>query len=242
MGSQQVVSGEQPLPEQLHGWLSAWAWGSRSAADVVRDAYNAMADSGRSGVHPLVRRLAQGHSNLGNAERLLRSIVPDRGMPEPVSVQDSIIEWILQPHQLLPWLAAQSPGGFRLHLGGSPDQVEAFWESFLNRPEAAAFRELHPYLRGKNPADLRRHLPLMLFDDAGPVSHVNSSFCRCWYSILGRGGEKQTRFLVCSGLKNSTNADRSWPLILESFARLAEPQPAGQRGAFLRFSAATLST
>ena len=69
------------LPEQVRGWLTSWAWGARTAADVVRDAYRAFQDVGRVAAHPLVRRLARGHANLGNSERLLESFVPDVGAP-----------------------------------------------------------------------------------------------------------------------------------------------------------------
>ena len=121
----------------------------------------------------------------------MESIVPDVGLPQPVRVEDNLIEWVLPPDAVLQWLARTSVPAFRLHLGGDPTAVQAFvWQAFLERPCAAEFTNLHPYLRGKTPPDWRRHLPLMLFDDAGPVSAANNSFCRCWYNIIGKGNRK----------------------------------------------------
>eukprot|EP00974_Lingulodinium_polyedra_P019040 1842574-Lingulodinium_polyedra.AAC.1 len=71
-------------------------------------------------------------------------------------VADSLIEWVLPPDAVLQRLARRSLLGFRLYLGADP-----VWEAFLERLCASEFKELHPDLRGKTPADLRRRLPLM---------------------------------------------------------------------------------
>ena len=48
------------------------------------------------------------------------------------------------------------------------------------------------------PSDLRCHVPLMRFDDAGPVSQKNGTFVRCFYSLLGAGGETECRYLIAT--------------------------------------------
>ena len=161
-----MPSGQQGmpiLPAHLRGWLSSWAWGTRTAADVVRDAARSVQDTGVPAAHPTVRRLAKCSTNIGNAERLVEPIVPDFGLPQPVRVEDSLIEWVLPPDALLQWLARPSVPAFRLHVGGDPDAVQAFRQAFLARPCASEFKNLRPYLRGKTPADLRRHLQFMFF-------------------------------------------------------------------------------
>ena len=80
----------------------------------------------------------------------------------------------------------------------------------------------HPWLRGRSPSGLRHHLPLMIFDDAGPISATGSTVARCWYSLLGRVGGKECRFIMCTGLKDAVGEDRSWPVILQSFRRSKE--------------------
>ena len=61
------------------------------------------------------------------------------------------------------------------------------------------------------------------FDDAGPISnsHTNSSFVRIFYSLLGIGSEKETRYLMCTMLKVEEGEDKSWELIMASFEQLA---------------------
>ena len=118
-------------PAQLRSWLSSWAWGQKTAADVVRDARSALEDIGREVVDPQLRRLARCSVNLGNAERVVESVLPDAGLCHPVHVEDSLIEWVLQPHRVLPWLANTSSARFNLHLGASAGGVQEFWEAFF---------------------------------------------------------------------------------------------------------------
>ena len=221
------------LPAQVKSWLSSWAWGRCPAAEVIRDAAAAAHDIPRQDLHPAIRRLAQCSSNLGNAERVVESMAPDLGLCQPVRVADSSIEYVLPPDKLLAWLSSTSPSRFALHLRGADGDVEAFWQSFLSRPCCQEFRHLHPWLRGRSPSDLRHHLPLMIFDDAGPISATGSTFARCWYSLLGRGGEKECRFLICTGIKDGVGEDMSWPVILESFRQLAQPIEPGKWGGIL---------
>ena len=227
--------GEAPLPASLANWLSSWAWGHSSAADVVRNAQSAVLDGGSIATDPRVVRLAKCGRHLGNAERVVEGILPDMGLCAPVDVEDSTIHSVLQPHLVIPWLHSNNPDRFKIHLGGDETQVQQFWESFLERSACSEFRALHPWLRGRSPSDLRRHLPLMSFDDTGPVSAVHSSYARSWYSVIGKGAERETRFLVCAGLKDGSTEDRSCPIILESFRKLAEPKEEGQWGGILLF-------
>lgn len=220
---------------QLKSWLSSWAWGRIAAADVVRNAESAVRDGGAAIADSRVSRLARGVHNLGNAERLVEAVLPVTDLCEPVVVPDSSIQCVLLPHLVLPWLQSTNAARFRAHLGGEEGLVQDFWEKFLERPACASFRHLHPWLQGRSPEQLRRHLPLMLFDDTGPVSSVLSSYARSWYSVLGKGGERECRFLICTGLKDEASTDMSWPLILESFRQLAQPKPEGQWGGILLF-------
>ena len=73
---------------------------------------------------------------------------------------------------------------------------------------------------------LKWHLPLMLFDDAGPTSQTSSTFVRCLYSLLGVGSEGETRFLVATSLKEQGLPDESWTPLMNSFEELAQPTEA----------------
>ena len=154
-------------PAQLRSWLSSWAWGQKTAADVVRDAKSALEDIGREVADPQLRRLARCSVNLGNAERVVESVLPDAGLCHPVHVEDSLIEWVLQPHRV------DSICILGCLLEGFRSSGKLFWD----RPACSEFRDVHTWLRGRSPADLKWHLPLMVFDDAGPFSATNSTFC-----------------------------------------------------------------
>ena len=82
----------------------------------------------------------------------------------------------------------------------------------------------------------------MLFDDAGPTSQINSSFARCWLSVAsdGAGGEKHTRYMIATGLKDDSLVDRSWRPMLAEFERLAQPVEDGKWGGALLFVGADL--
>ena len=141
---------------------------------------------------------------------------------------------------VLPWLANTSSARFNLHFGASAGGVQEFWGAFSKRPACNEFRDVHPWLRGRSPADLKWHLPLIVFDDAGPFSATNITFARVWYSILGRGSEKESRFVISTGIKDNALEDWSWPVILDSFKRLAEPVEEGRWGGILLFFGADL--
>ena len=117
--------------------------------------------------------------------------------------------------------------------------VQSFWQGLYASEKGKEFWAQHPVLAGKEPTDLKRHLPLMVFDDTGPVSKKNSTFCRCWYSLLGVGDERSTRFPIGTGLKDDPGPDLSWPVVLDSFAQLAQPveDPESFGGVLLFFGA-----
>lgn len=224
------------LPAQLRAWLGGWARGTKTASEVVRDAQAAAQDSRPRDLDPRIVRLARSHNNLGNAERLVEQLAQGAMLPPvPCQVPDSLVEWVLSPYDLFHWMRTTNARLFREHLGARPGRVEEWWARFLQRPACAAFWAAHPWLRTKSPADLKRHLPLMMFDDAGPVSKHASTYARMWYSLLGTGGDREARFLINTGLKNAKLTDRSWPMVLQSFERLAEPVADGSWGGVLLF-------
>ena len=235
------------LPRQLRTWIESWAWGKCPAIDVVRHGRDWIEDN--RAMRPLdmdhrIVRLAKAHANPGNAERVVSSMVPLAGVPPPVSVPDSAIQLFLPPFDILQWLRRTSPAKFEHHLGASPNGVSEFWRSLRSSASGQELWDSHPWLRGKTPRDLKWHLPLVVFDDSGPFTENNSVFVRCFYSILGQGSEKHTRFLISTGVKvggnPDTTPDRSWEPIMQSFDRLAGPAEHGSWGGILLFVGADL--
>ena len=89
----------------------------------------------------------------------------------------------------------------------------------------AEFWACHPHLRGRSPADLKHCLPLVIHEDAVPISKHQSAYVRSWSSILGMGKETDAKFMICSYVKGGDveNLDRSWPMVLASFDSLVTP-------------------
>lgn len=221
-GSERSRSPPKVGQHSLTKWLNGWAWGNVPASEMVREAHAYVQDHGRQQVDTNIMKLARTHSSMQNAERVVESILPLDGMPEPMRLADSIIDSVLLPFDLFRWLRITSPAKFETHLGAKAGGVEEWWARFKAQPKGQEMWDIHPWLMGKSPSDLKKHLPLMLFDDAGPVSNTSSSFVRCWYSLLGGGSERHTRFLTATGIKgDDPTPDRSWSEIMGSFEKLA---------------------
>jgi len=231
--------GDPAMGAQLRNWLTSWAWGKSSAAGVVENACAYLDEHGRKGVDERIVKLARTRQNPQNAERIVEQLLPLGDMCKPMRVDDSVIECVLPPYDFFHWLRVANPYKFRIHLGAKPGGLEHWWSRFLERPAAREYWSLHPWLMGKKPKDLAFHVPLMLFDDAGPISKHQSTFARVWYSLLGVGAEKETRFLMATGLKTD-RADRSWGPIMASLERLAGPVEPGSWGGVPLFMGADL--
>ena len=143
----------------LTSWISDWSWGKKAAAGVVRDAHNFSKGHANERLGPRVARLAKTHNNLGNAERTLEAVVTVNDNLAPTRVPDSLVEWVLPPDIMFEWLQTKSPRKFQTHLGARPQGVENWWSEFRRSEPRAAYWALHPWLRGRTPADLKYMLP-----------------------------------------------------------------------------------
>jgi hypothetical protein len=203
-------------------WMHKWSKGNSSAADIVRDA--AAKDKHED---ELVKRIAAGAIHHKDAERLLESIVPASRLPPTISIAASEIDTVVLPYDSFHWLRKLDARKFCWHLGAYVGGMEAWWASLAARADGAELWARNQWLHGRSAADLKWYVPLMLFDDAGPVANDASSYARCYYSITGRGSDTETRIVMCTGLKNDDLDDKSWPPILASFDKLAGPIAAG---------------
>lgn len=223
---------------QLLQWLRDWGWGSLFATDIVKNASTKLKDDKTTkNVH--IRRLARCMRNPNNAERVVGSIIPQNLLISPVSLEDSKIDTVLLPYDTFHWLQEMNPRKFNIHMGAKPGGIAHWWAELASSEEGQDMWRLHPWLRNKTPEQLRFHLPLVLFDDAGPVSDSQSSYARCYYSILGPGSEKETRIIMATGFK-TPGVDKSWGPILESFEKLARDVPPGKWGGMLLFGGSDL--
>ena len=204
--------------KEICNWMHKWSKGSASASDIVRDA--AAKDKHDN---ELSKRIAAGARHLGNAERLLESIAPVEKLPPTLSIADSEIDTVVLPYDSFHWLRKLNRRKFCRHLGAYDGGMEAWWASLMARADGPELMARNQWVQGRSAADLKWYVPLMLFDDAGPVANNESSYARCYYAVTGRGSDTETRIIMCTGLKNDDLVDKSWQPILASFDRLAGP-------------------
>ena len=176
------------MSEQLRSWLMSWAWSGQSAAEVVRNAQAFVADGHRD---PLIEELARAGGNVANAERAVRRVLPTTG-PETIEVGGGGVTRTVPLGTMFRWVRDNHPEHFRSHFGASQACVRRFWEQLAGAPDGADFWAKHPFLRGRAPADLSHHVPLVMHDDVGPASKHNSAFVRSFHSILGVGRELES--------------------------------------------------
>ena len=230
------------LPRTVATWMKNWGWGKSDAASICRLAFDFVEDHDSRQVHESIARLAKCCSHIKNAHRVVTSIVPASVLPPcPIKIEESFMSSVCLPSSLFHWLRVTNARRFEQHLGAKPGGLEDFWGQFLHRPACSEFWREHPWLRDRSAADLRYHVPLLIFDDGVPVSEHASSYCRLWYSLLGSGIERETRFLMGTAYETGNDhPDLSWDVILDDFARLAGPVSPGSWGGVLLFLGADL--
>ena len=206
---------------ELVEWMREYGRGKLPAAGVVR---NARTKCKAGTANAIVKQLSQGErgDSLQNAERVVRSIVPMDRLPPQTAIADSTIDVIVDPYTMFHWLRKTNPLKFATGMGARGDLVD-FWAALKSRPIVGERHwASHPWLRGRTPESLRRHIPIIVFDDAGPCSKTLSTYCRCFYAILGKGAEWDSRFLISTGFKTE-GEDHSWHAIVKGFEKLSLP-------------------
>ena len=101
----------------------------------------------------------------------------------------------------------EPPGGLSSTFGANAGGVSDWWASFGSSPQGRELWQLHPWLRGRSPHDLRCHLPVCVFDGDGPVSNSQSADVCQWYSMLGQGSDRETHLLLATGLAGTDLED-----------------------------------
>ena len=68
-------------------------------------------------------------------------------------------------------IARHYPHEFKLRLGACLNKVRRFWEGLLSRPRGRQMALQHKHLRNKTVDDLATTIPMVVFEDAGPMLH-----------------------------------------------------------------------
>ena len=109
------------------------------------------------------------------------------------------------PSTLLRAIFREHPYDFRRMLGAEVTKLRSFWESVFARRRTKEWAAQHPHLKGKTPAELVTSVPCALHSDSGPCSKNSSDYCISFSGILGSGGEKVSKYLVASFIKDANH-------------------------------------
>ena len=184
------------------GMLRDWADGNLSTTKLHRHMMHMVHDGF---LQPAVTRLASigiridDRHCLQNLVRLLGTMGVMQFLSPVVGGGD--LTHLIRPSTLFGTLLRSAPDKFRMHVvGGSDDRVLSFWEGLASSELGAQLFGIHPDLRGKRPDDLKRSIPVRVWEDAGPFTKAGGSVSvLCWSSLLGKGKESECKFLVwCS--------------------------------------------
>ena len=221
------------LGYELTTWLKDWSWGESFATSIAHRAH----DKQKAGCKDeRVKRLAGCHGeHKKNAETVVASLAPTQHFP-PLQSLDGAVRDVILPFDAFHWLRGLNKPKFEQHLGRCGEDLVRWWTAFKSSTEGRRMWDLHPWLRFKEPVDLHRHLPLMVFDDAGVTAKSQSAFVRVFYSLTGVGSAQETKVVTALAHKLPTDEeDTSWPPILDSFEQLAKPVDADGCGGVLLF-------
>ena len=154
---------------------------------------------------PIVNRLSKiVHDR--NAERCLENLVP-MGRPPPfTSGEGSCIDTVIEPYESFYWLRKLDTHKFQKRLGAYSEDMTGWLSKLRAPPDGPELWRRNAFLRCRSPGSLNKYVPLVIFDDAGPVGNDASADARCYYSVTGIGAEFETRILLGSAIKDSTFA------------------------------------
>lgn len=182
----------------------------------------------------VIVRLAKCMGHLQDAERMIESIMPPDLFEKMHTRLEGTVQDVMLPWDSFHWLLSMNRDKFARHLGAREDMT-SWWAAFKASEQGLKMWNLHPWLRFKEPRDLSRHVPLMMFDDAGVTGKSSSAFCRVYYSLTGKGSDLETRIVIAPSNKVDNADDQSWDIIMHSFEALAKPVPLDSWGGVLLF-------
>ena len=79
------------------------------------------------------------------------------------------------------------PAEFTKRLGAEPGPLRAFWRKFKAQPANRDLFDTHPFLRGMTSEESGYVVPLVIHEDAGPITKKQSASCVSWSSMLAKG-------------------------------------------------------
>ena len=153
------------------------------------------------------------HSNEGVLS-FLESLPPVGIIDEVTDGNGSVWTHFIKPSRLFHAIETHYPRHFRGRLGADPPMVKTFWERFLGNRRRKTWAQDHVFIRGRTAAELKRAIPLVMHEDAGPCSKEQPACCISVSSLLGSGSEKVTKYLLATAVSVPMEDVKVWEDIL----------------------------
>lgn len=197
--------------------LLVWSDGSLSASKLQ----TIMSDAVSDGLtHPMVQRLSDIKGGQHANTSLLQLLKEKTAVLDDIREVDHLGNHLLPPSAIIRRLYAHNPSEFTRILGAERGRVRSFWEQFWTTKNDKYLSE-HPLLRGLALDDLACIVPLVLHQDAAPITKLLGANMISVSSILGLGSEKTTQLLIATHIKRNKaeapNLSHLWQAILDDF-------------------------
>ena len=166
-----------------------------------------MADAVADGLeHVMVTRMSvvgqSQHAHQGFMDLIRRRtpILDDiRSIPD---ARGDAASHFLPPSAILRNIHRYYPEQFQRRLGADPELLRSFWSQLYNDRTRHSLSG-HPLLRTLTQQELQYTIPLVLHEDAGPITKKSSANCISIAPLLGDGNEKLSHFLCTTYIKKT---------------------------------------
>ena len=144
-----------------------------------------------------------------------------------IAVPGSEIKCFLKPSMLMQYILSNFPKKFKVIFGANRAKLAEFWEGLLSSPFGRELGSLNPMVGGKTLQELSNCIPICLHEDAGPYAKGHSMNIINFSSLLARGPQESTKFIITSHIKtaeekpNSESLAKFWAEIIADFDELA---------------------
>ena len=149
-----------------------------------------MRDAAADGLgHPLVVRLSCTQANQHAHHGLMGSLKESTSVFDDFAQIPGSSDQTLKPSSIMMRMYRHYPSLFVRRLGVDAGRVRSFWEQLL-RGRRPAWLQEHHYLRHITMDELTYLVPLVLHEDAAPVTKLLSANMLSFSSLLALGSEK----------------------------------------------------
>ena len=137
------------------------------------------------------------------------------------------IQVFLKPSELMQYELSNFANKFKVHFGANREKLAQFWTGLMSSPIGREVVALNPITCGKSPTELANCIPIVLHEDAGPYAKGHSMNIINFSSLLAKGAQSSTKFIIASHIKvnkddkpPNSNLPQFWAEVLADFDEL----------------------